>query len=78
MRHKGDVESLDGETLDAFLESGGCTPDDPGTKVNQIRSVVDDNRSGGTRPLWIGSRSACAEEHDLRLRWRGLRGPPVE
>ena len=66
MCHEGDVEALDRERLDTFLKSGRCTPHDPGTEVDYVRGVVDDNRRGGAGPLRISARSPRAEEHNLR------------
>ena len=67
MGEKADPEVYWFQSSDTFLASSRSLPDDPGAKINEIRSAVDDDgcrRSGMLRIRRGGSRT---KENDLRL-----------
>src|ERR1019366_3474379 len=68
MGEKTDPEVYRFQPLDTFLVSRRSLPNDPGAKIDEIRSTVDDDgctRSGTFRVRQGGSR---AKENDLGLR----------
>src|ERR1700681_3622532 len=67
MSEKADPEVYSFQPSDAFLASSRSLPDDPGAKINEIRSTVDNDGCRRPRALRVRRGSSRTKENDLRL-----------
>jgi hypothetical protein len=71
---EADLEVYRLKSVYTFVARCRGSPDQPGSKIHEIRSAVDDNCCARPATLWVWQRSSGSQQNNLRFSCRlGLR-----